>query len=114
MPRSRDSAIDRKLQDLALLVAVNCVRNTVIENYHAAGKISDPEMKAFNIEVVNRIYTALQYLMNPRLEGERDAFLKLISFAFPDNWNRPEIDPGMVPDEWFLEKFGSKKSKKEI
>ena len=42
-------------KDLALRMALYCVRNTVIENYHAAGKISDPEMMAFNKKVVNKI-----------------------------------------------------------
>jgi hypothetical protein len=32
------------LKRLALLMAVNCVRNTVIEDFHAAGKIDDTEM----------------------------------------------------------------------
>ena len=41
------------LQRLALLIAVNCVRSTVIEDDHAAGKLDDPEMKAFNLEVAN-------------------------------------------------------------
>jgi hypothetical protein len=45
------------LKRLALLLTVNCVRNTVIEDYHAAGKLSDSEMKAFNQEVANKIYT---------------------------------------------------------
>ena len=41
------------LKRLALLIAVNCVRSTVIEDDHAAGKLDDPEMKAFNLEVAN-------------------------------------------------------------
>ena len=47
-------------QDLALRMALHCVRNTVIENYHTQGKISDEEMKAFNIEVANNIFTYLE------------------------------------------------------
>ena len=45
------------LKRLALLMAVNCVRNTVIEDYHAAGKLDDPEMKAFYQEVANETST---------------------------------------------------------
>ena len=37
-------------------MTLNCVRNTIIENYHCQGKLSDDDMKAFNKEVVNRIY----------------------------------------------------------
>jgi hypothetical protein len=50
------------LKRLALLIAVNCVRNTVIEDYHSDGKLSDAEMKAFNQEVANKVYTFLHYL----------------------------------------------------
>jgi hypothetical protein len=32
----------------ALLMAVTCVRNTVIEDYHANGQLSDADMMAFN------------------------------------------------------------------
>ena len=32
------------------MIAANSVRNTCIENYRAAGKLSDPDMKALNKE----------------------------------------------------------------
>jgi hypothetical protein len=44
------------LKRLAMLMAVNCVRNTVVDDYHAQGKLDDSEMKAFNQEVANKIY----------------------------------------------------------
>lgn len=47
------------MKTLALSMGYHCVRNTVIENWHAEGRISDPEMKEFMIEVVSKIYTTL-------------------------------------------------------
>src|ERR1700729_3986572 len=46
---------------LALLMAVNCVRNTVIEDYHAQGKLSNAEMMAFNREVARAPYSCIAY-----------------------------------------------------
>ena len=43
-------------------MAVNCVRNTVIEDDHAGGKLDDAEMKAFNQEVANKSDRFLQFL----------------------------------------------------
>jgi hypothetical protein len=79
------------LKRLALLIAVNCVRNTVIETYHAAGKLDDSDMKAFNQEVSNKIYTFLQFLfLKP--DKDRDAFLSAMGMMYPKNWDQPKAD----------------------
>jgi hypothetical protein len=75
------------LKRLALLMAVNCVRNTVIENYHAAGKLDDSEMKAFNQEVTNKIYTFLQFLF-VKPEADREAFMSAMGMMYPSNWDQ--------------------------
>ena len=79
------------LKRLALLMSVNCVRNTVIENYHAAGKIDDSEMKAFNQEVANKTYTFLHFLLLEPDE-DRDAFLSAMGMMYPKNWDQPKMD----------------------
>jgi hypothetical protein len=79
------------LKRLALLMAVNCVRNTVIEDYHANGKLDDSEMKAFNQEVANKIYTFLQFLLHKPAE-DREAFLSAMSTMYPSNWDQPKLD----------------------
>ena len=81
---------------LALLMAVNCVRNTVLESYHAGGKITDPEMKAFNQEVVNKLYTflTLYFLQN---EESSKAFLNLVARNYPEDWDEPKLDPDFGP-----------------
>ena len=73
---------------LAPILALHCVRNTVIENYHAQGKISDPEMMAFNKEVVNKIYSVLQILWNPKYSQ----YLANLPLYSPHGWDEPEFD----------------------
>ena len=108
---------------LALLFAVNCVRNTVIEEYHAGKvprsqtgdftdvtvvtpfgeipwtkvrRISDAEMKALNIQVVDKLYTALSFLIDPLFIPDRDQFLAVLSRHFPLEWNEPKLDQSMI------------------
>jgi len=84
-----------ELKRLALLMAVNCVRNTVIENYHADGKLSDEEMKVLNQEVANKIYTFLHYMTNKPPE-DQTAFLSAMGMMYPSNWDQPKLDPDFV------------------
>ena len=79
------------LKRLALLMAVNCVRNTVIEDYHAAGKLDNREMKAFNQEVTNKIYTFLQFLF-VKPDEDREAFMNAMGMMYPSNWDQPKAD----------------------
>jgi hypothetical protein len=83
------------LKRLALLMAVNCVRNTVIEDYHAAGKLDDSEMMAFNQEVANMLYTFLQFLLL-KPDDDRDAFLGAMGVMYPKNWDQPRMDADFV------------------
>ena len=98
--------------DLALFLALNCVRNTEIEDLHAGtfpsskagdfsdvkvvtpfgdipwnelSRISDDEMCSLNKSVVNKLYTALDFLT------ER-GFLPANAFTIPSHWDAPEID----------------------
>ncbi len=93
-PTIKEELCSKSNQELALRLAVHGVRNTVIENYHAEGKISDKEMKAFNIEVVNNLFTYLEIFTNPKFKKEHDfVFGKGFgSFYKPNNWNSPELD----------------------
>jgi hypothetical protein len=79
---SLNNAKQRKSEakTLALIMAVNCVRNTVIEDYHSEGKLTDQEMKAFNKEVADKLYTFLEYLYS----------------MYPTNWDQPALDPDLI------------------
>jgi len=52
-------------------MTVNCIRNTVIENYHARGSLSQADMKAFNEEVSNKLYTFLRIMFKGTDEEKR-------------------------------------------
>lgn len=83
-------AYTEALQSLALAMSVTCVRNTVIEDYHCDGKLTDDEMMAFNKEVADNIYTFLHFLIGP---GQPDAaeFIAGVSINIPSNWDKPQL-----------------------
>ena len=94
------------LKRLALLMAVNCVRNTVIEDYHAQGKLTDSEMKAFNQEVANKTYTFLNFLLN-KPDEDRDAFLHAMGEMYPWKWDQPRIDRDFADVVKMIKKRGN-------
>ena len=98
MESELDEQITSSLQRLALLMTVHCVRNTVIENYHANGQLPDKDMKAFNKEVSNRLYTVLLVLFHPKYGHMRSDYLQSLEYAFPYNWDMPRIEEGLSPD----------------
>ena len=69
-------------------MAVNCVRSTIIEEYHAKRSLSDADMMAFNKEVGNKQYTFLVYVSG----DDRDAFLSGMELFHSHDWNAPEIE----------------------
>jgi hypothetical protein len=76
--------------DMALLMAANCVRNTVIETYHGRGSISDAEMEAFNREVADKLYTFLLHMFGEEGE-EADRFFRGAWLQYPRDWGRPKV-----------------------
>lgn len=110
---------ERALATVTKRMVVNCVRNTVLENFHAGrgpisktkdgsdikvidaegneyrwdevSRISDPEMKEFIKQVVDRTYTFLNF-------WEDEEFQKLMSRyeASTRKWDAPKIDKGML------------------
>lgn len=87
---------DKQLEDFiskkALHMARLCVRNTVIEKYHSAGKLTDPEMEQFNREVADKLYSYLQLCYNPKLEKHRLALFNQPYFAVLPDWDPPTFD----------------------
>jgi hypothetical protein len=79
------------IKRLALIMAVTCVRNTIIEDYHTVGKLDESEIKAFNKEVVNKLYTFLKFLLGAP-SPERDRFLRNAERLYPHNWDEPQLD----------------------
>jgi hypothetical protein len=88
--------VDEKIiKELALMIAVNCVRNGIIEKYNTRRSFSREDMKKFNMEVVNKIYTFLWYMFNGS-PSEKDALLKSVNWSYPDGWDKPVMDENIV------------------
>ena len=82
---------DKFVSDLAIMMAFNCVRNTVIEDFHRRGSLSPEDLKAFNKQVVDKLYTYLRILFNGSPE-EQAALLKVCTTSFPFDWDKPAVD----------------------
>lgn len=94
MGKRRTLRVEVDTKMIAKAMAINCVRNTVLERYHLQGKLSDADMKALNKVVVNRIYTFLDCIHN-RSEREKNLFLgKMVGISEPytANWDELEFD----------------------
>jgi hypothetical protein len=102
------------LQDRAKAIVVTCVRNTILEDYHAGigpssktgdysdvkvvtpygeipwnevSRISDEEMKVLMIEIVNNVYTLLRC---------EDAGIPIALTRAPPTWYKPRIRRDMI------------------
>jgi hypothetical protein len=81
----------RVIQHMALLMSVNCVRKTVLDDYVAEGKLSQSELQAFVEESTDKLYTFLSYLLN-KSEEDKQHFLEVMNKAYPSGWRTPAID----------------------
>lgn len=73
----------------AKLMALWCVRNTILEDIHSEGKITQSQMMELNIEVTNRIYTFL------KLVDEKNGIPHNQMVTPPNYWKDPELDKEM-------------------
>lgn len=88
-----EEKIDKWISDMALNMTRVCVRNTIIENFHADGKLSDEDMKVFNKEVADKIYTYLQLYLNPKFQEDGKLLFSSPYFtAPPAGWDQPKFD----------------------
>jgi hypothetical protein len=78
---------------MAKWMAHDCFRNTgELEDMHAAGRISQDEMKRLMIDVVNRSYLFLSVLFTTQRSNEIIEILKHGKYLPPDwkDWNNPQ------------------------
>jgi hypothetical protein len=85
MPTDQDP-----IRSIALIMSVTCVRNTIIEKYHADGKLDDADMEAFNRQVADRIYTFLSYLLST--QRDMSDVLEALRHYLPTDWDQPQRD----------------------
>lgn len=122
-PSKIETTFEAELKNTALIMAVYCARNTIIENYHAGtipqsktgdysdvkvvtpfgdipwnevSRINDTEMKAFNKEVANNIYTYLHFSFNEQDKELKQTFIKMVNKLFPQNWDEPTLKTDVI------------------
>lgn len=89
---TQTNTIPRKyFKEMAKSMALICVRNTIIEKYHADGCLSQTQMKKFNKEVVNKIYSYLVCHFSEDVEVQKK-FAEIKGFFYPSNWDEPVFD----------------------
>lgn len=88
--------IDPAMERLAVLLAVNCFRNTVLENYHSEWpEFSQAKMKALMKESVNKLHTALHAFFTGD-KATQEAAWEVLNVYFPHQWDKPEFDQGFL------------------
>ena len=81
---------EKVIQHMALLMSVNCVRKTVLDDYVVEGKLDEQELQRFMSEVSDKLYTFLTYLLK-RSEDDKQIFLEIMNNSYPRDWEQPEI-----------------------
>lgn len=78
------------IQHMAMLMSVNCVRKTVLDDYLNDGKLSLDEVQALVTESTDKLYTFLTYLLD-RSEDDKKTFLEIMNTSYPQEWPAPEL-----------------------
>ena len=81
---------EKVIQHMALLMSVNCVRKTVLDDYFNNGQISESDLNAFIAESTDKLYTFLTYLLE-KSEQDKQAFLEVMNNSYPHDWPAPKI-----------------------
>ena len=90
---------DPNLEKMAVLIVVNCFRNTVLEQYHTDWpQFTDEKMKALMKEAVDRTYTALCGIVNPATPFDQKVMIDSLAWNTPTapQWDRPHFDQNML------------------
>ena len=80
------------IQHMALLMSVNCVRKTVLDDYLNNGQITEDQLKAFISESTDKLFTFLTYLLD-KSESDKQAFLEVMQSSYPNEWPEPNLSP---------------------
>ena len=78
------------IQHMALLMSVNCVRKTVLDDYLNNGQLSEAEANEFISEVTDKLFTFLTYLLD-RSEIDKQTFLEVMNNSYPRDWPEPKL-----------------------
>jgi hypothetical protein len=81
---------EKVIQHMALLMSVNCVRKTVLDDYFNNGQISEADLNAFITEATDKLFTFLTYLLD-KSEQDKQSFLEVMNTSYPHNWPAPKL-----------------------
>ena len=83
--------MDKKvIQHMALLMSVNCVRKTVLDDFVSNGQLSEADLQAFITESTDKLFTFLTYLLD-RSEADNQTFLEVMNTSYPHDWSAPKL-----------------------
>ena len=82
---------EENVKRLALIIAANCMKDSVIEACHQQKQVSDSELTVFNQQLSDRIYTFLTYLLTKPTE-EYAVMMEAMLRNYPEGWSQPALD----------------------
>ncbi|WP_153766104.1 hypothetical protein [Endozoicomonas sp. OPT23] len=83
------------VKKLALIIAANCTRESVLEENLKNGSLAQKDLDAFNKQMSDRLYTFLTYLLNKPAD-EYSVMMSELSKHFPENWGMPDLDQSFM------------------
>ena len=83
------------VKKLALIIAANCTRKSVLEESLNSGTLTQEALDTFNKQMSDRLYTFLTYLLNKPAD-EYSVMMAELSKHFPESWGMPDLDQGFM------------------
>ncbi len=83
------------VKKLALIIAANCTRESVLEETLKKGALEQSDLDTFNKQMSDRLYTFLTYLLNKPAD-EYSVMMGELSKHFPESWGMPDLDQGFM------------------
>ncbi|MGH1470832.1 MAG: hypothetical protein ACRBCS_06535 [Cellvibrionaceae bacterium] len=81
---------EKVIQHMAMLMSVNCVRKTVLDDYLMDGKLSEVEVATLMSEATDKLFTFLTYLLD-KSELDKQTFLEIMNRSYPSEWPQPNL-----------------------
>ncbi len=75
---------------MAMLMSVNCVRKTVLDDFLVDGKLSENDVEVLMSETTDKLFTFLTYLLD-RSELDKQTFLEIMNRSYPSEWPQPNL-----------------------
>ncbi|MGI1680024.1 MAG: hypothetical protein K6L75_14880 [Cellvibrionaceae bacterium] len=81
---------EKIIQHMAMLMSVNCVRKTVLDDFLVDGKLSENDVEVLMSETTDKLFTFLTYLLD-RSELDKQTFLEIMNRSYPSEWPQPNL-----------------------